>query len=96
MKEQLENYINDINNPNIQKKSPYDDPITKDEIMKAVKTLKNGKSTSSDLISNEMLKYGIHQLKEPLLKLFNIIFKEVFFSKTMEHKLHFFDTQKRR
>ena len=61
--------------------TPYDEPITQEEIIKAVKTLKNGKATSSDLISNEMLKHGTPQLLEPLIKLFNLIFEKGYFPK---------------
>ena len=48
--------------------------ITHDEILKPFKLLKNGKSSSVDYISNEMLKYGTETLVEPLHKLFNFIF----------------------
>ena len=41
---------------------------------KAVKSLKNGKASASDLISNEMIKYGMPVLLKPLHKLFNLIF----------------------
>ena len=81
IKDKLETHINNYKNPNNPNKSEFDEPINKEEIMKAIKTLKNGKSTSSDLISNEMLKYGIHQLIEPLLKLFNFIFEKGCFPK---------------
>jgi hypothetical protein len=45
-----------------------------DEILKAVHSLKNGKSASADLISNEMLKKAVPVLIKPLHKLFNFIF----------------------
>jgi hypothetical protein len=47
--------------------------ITIQEIKNAIKSLKNGKSTSMDLISNEMLKNGGNMLLKPLQKLFNFI-----------------------
>ncbi|CAG2231714.1 unnamed protein product [Mytilus edulis] len=37
----------------------FQEHITTSEIVKAIKSLKNGKSTATDLISNEMLKNGI-------------------------------------
>jgi hypothetical protein len=58
-----------------QSKSQLDEPSSKDEIFNAVKTLKGGKSTASNLISNEMLRYGIKHLIESLLKLLNLIFE---------------------
>jgi hypothetical protein len=50
-----------------------------DEILKAVHSLKNGKSASADLISNEMLKKAVPVLIKPLHKLFNFIFTNVLF-----------------
>jgi translation initiation factor RLI1 len=40
--------------------------ITSNEILKAIKTLKNGKSSSIDLISNEIIKNNTHILLESL------------------------------
>ena len=51
------------------------------EILKAAKALKNGKSAAGDLISNEMIKYGFPVLIEPILKLFNLIFEKGDFPK---------------
>ena len=48
--------------------------IDSKEICTAIKSLKNGKSTSNDLISNEMLKYGGPYIIKPIEKLFNFIF----------------------
>jgi hypothetical protein len=42
--------------------------ITVDEILKAIYSLKNGKSASADLISNEMLKKAVAVLLKPLHK----------------------------
>ena len=53
----------------------FDHNITPDEISKAIKLLKPGKSTSCDMISNEMLKYSGSCILKPLEKLFNFIFK---------------------
>ena len=55
--------------------------ITVDEILKAVYSLKNGKSASADLISNEMLKKAVPVLIKPLHKLFNFIFTNEKFPK---------------
>ena len=48
-------------------------PITLEEIQLAIKSLKLGKSSSSDLISNEMLKHGGYYIQKLLEKLFNFI-----------------------
>ena len=45
--------------------------FTLPEITEVIKKLKNNKSTSDDLISNEMLKNSGDQLQKLLLKLFN-------------------------
>lgn len=47
--------------------------ITNDEILEAINTLKNGKSASADMISNEMIKHAAVILLNPLNKLFNLI-----------------------
>ena len=47
--------------------------ITTNEIKAALKSLKNGNSSSMDMISNEMLKYGGSVMLKPLEKLFNFI-----------------------
>jgi hypothetical protein len=50
--------------------------ITSNEILKAIKTLKNRKSLSTDLISNEMINNITHTLPESLTKLFNFVFEK--------------------
>ena len=55
--------------------SVFNGKITSDEILKAIKTLKNNKSSAEDMIANEMLKNGTNILIKPLVKLFNIIFE---------------------
>ena len=50
-----------------------DFPISAKEVTKATKKLKKGKSSGSDSILNEMLKYGNFVLQPCLVKLFNII-----------------------
>ena len=47
--------------------------ITKEEISKCLHSLKNGKSSGLDCISNEMLKYGETSLLPCMLKIFNSI-----------------------
>ena len=49
--------------------------ITIEEIVTAIRLIKNGKGTSADMISNEMLKNAIPILIKPLHKLFNSIFE---------------------
>ena len=53
--------------------SDLDNLITKSELIKAIKRLKNNKSTSFDKISNEMLKHGLEPLSKSLLLIFNTI-----------------------
>ena len=62
---------------NTQFSSANDDlnkEINTNEIMKAIKSLKNGKSASGDNITNEMLKNGSSVFINALKKLFNYIF----------------------
>ena len=56
----------------------FNEPFQPNEILQAAKAHKNGKS---DLISNEMIRYGFPVLIEPILKLFNLIFEKGDFSK---------------
>lgn len=81
IEDKVNKFINNIDEPQTVNKTPYDDPIKPEEITKAIKTLKNGKSTANDLISNEMLKHGTPQLLEPLTKLFNLVFSKGHFPK---------------
>ena len=62
----LEIYAEDVESLNI--------PITKCEIKNSVKDLKMNKSTFSDNIGNEVIKYGYDTLEEPLAVLYNKIF----------------------
>ena len=50
-----------------------DNPISSDEILLAIKSSKNGKSSGPDLIINEMIKAGKETWTKPLLLLFNLI-----------------------
>ncbi|MCG8044774.1 MAG: reverse transcriptase domain-containing protein, partial [Candidatus Thiodiazotropha endolucinida] len=56
-----------------------DTEISVSEIIKGVKSLKNGKSSGPDLFLNEFIKYGINNLIEYLYVLFNKIFDTGFF-----------------
>ena len=64
----------DTHNSHLQE-SDLDDclnnPVTSEELDAAIKNLKNNKSVSCDLISNEMLKCSGSQLRSIILKLFN-------------------------
>ena len=44
-------------------------PITKNEVVNAIKTLKDGKSSGRHNISNEIIKYGGEALKNILMEL---------------------------
>lgn len=59
----------------------FDEDITLDEIKKAICCLRNGKSSSSDMISNEMIKNAVPSLLKPLHKLFNLVLKSGSFPK---------------
>jgi hypothetical protein len=50
-------------------------PISETEIRNATKKLKRNKSTYSDRIKNEILKYSINFMLEAYVKLFNLILK---------------------
>jgi hypothetical protein len=54
----------------------FNEPFQPNEILKAVKTLKNGKSAAGDLISNEMINYGFPVLIEPILILLILSLKK--------------------
>ena len=47
--------------------------ISNQEVLKAIKALKTGKSTGLDRISNDMIKTGQGALLSPLTKIFNLI-----------------------
>ena len=56
-----------------------DYPFTIKEIKSAIKSSRNGKSSSDDLVLNEMLKSGLNVLLPALCKLFNLVLNsEVF------------------
>ena len=51
--------------------SDLDQPITKEELLRCVKKLKNNKASGFDGICNEMLKCSMETLHQPFLVLFN-------------------------
>ena len=53
--------------------------ITHDEMSSTIKDLKNGKATFTDNIGNEALKHGHVYLKDSLLHLFNMVFRNAKF-----------------
>jgi hypothetical protein len=63
--------LNDLEKDKIFNELDY--IISEEEIMKAIKDLKNNKADGFDIIINEMLKCGQSVLVKPLSKLFNII-----------------------
>ena len=59
-------------------KDPFEElnaPFTENELKKAMKNLKNNKSTGADEILNEQIKISFPKMKNIFLKLFNIIFE---------------------
>ena len=81
--------------------SSLDFRITREEILTAVGKLKIGKAAGLDRIPNELLKYGMPHLVEPMHKLFNLVFSSSIFpdnwSISMIKPLHkggsFFETK---
>jgi hypothetical protein len=47
--------------------------IGTDEIIKGIKSLKNGKASGPDGICNELLRYSMNTMLEPLRKIFNLV-----------------------
>ena len=58
----------------------FEEPLTKKEILEAIKSLKNNKSTSFDMVSNEMLKASMPALLDPIFKLFSTMIKNSLYS----------------
>ena len=56
-----------------QLSTEMDNPVTKTELVRAIRFLKNNKATSFDKISNEMIKHGIERLSKCLLLIFNTV-----------------------
>ena len=62
--------------------SELDNPISIEEIDKAIKKLKNKKAAGLDGIRNEMIKTSSRFIKYPLEKLFNLILQSGIFPTT--------------
>ena len=58
--------MQEIKNNSFTSACDFNQEINTDEIIKAIMTLSNGKSTSPDLIANEMLKNGTTVILKPL------------------------------
>ena len=62
--------------PSLEKTKNFtelDFKIGKDEILKGLSNLKNGKACGPDGISNELLKHSVHAMLDPLQKIFNLV-----------------------
>jgi hypothetical protein len=68
--------INQTNNNNMMKVNDISVEISKEEVEKTLRSLKNRKSPGEDGITNELLKYGENELKSKLTKLVCKIFLE--------------------
>ena len=67
----------DVFEANINMQQPNDalnSPITKEEIEKAIKNLKNNKASGEDLIINEYLKHSAPKMIQLYVKIFNAVF----------------------
>ena len=69
--EELISFVNQNKNEFI---SELDDSFSDSDVMQAIKSLKNGKSSSFDIVTNEMLKHGANSLSRPLAVFFNAVF----------------------
>ena len=58
----------------------FEEPLKKSEILDAVKSLKNGKSTSFDSVSNEMIKASMPTLLDPIFQLFSTMISSSLYS----------------
>ena len=67
---EMENYVKNNCDSLV---SELDEPFSKEELKKVISCLKNNKSASFDLVTNEMLKASFPVLSEQLLALFNAI-----------------------
>ena len=79
--EEYSNLKNRLDNSERNDSDSFNKDISTEEILEAIRLLKNGKSASADLISNEMLKNATHIILQPLQKLFNLIFRTGSFPK---------------
>ena len=54
-----------------------DEPITMEEVKKAIQELRRGKAPGVDGVVNEVLKYGGEQMARALYLMFNVLFERV-------------------
>ena len=81
-KQIIEEFVSLKNNFNMSEViGDLNNEISTDEIIEAIRSIRNGKTVSTDLISNEMLKNAVPILIKPLQKLFNLILKNGTFPK---------------
>ena len=66
--------INQNNNRVRELNNIINAPITREEIEKAIKSLKNSKFSGDDYILNEYIKHSFESISDVYVKLFNIIF----------------------
>ena len=59
----------------------FEQPLTKKEVLDAVKCLKNNKSASFDLVSNEMIKASMPTLLDPIFEVFNTMIGNSMYTK---------------
>ena len=62
--------------PFIGNPCPLNQPVTADEITKALKSLKNGHAAGPDNINNELLKYAASVISTPLANIVNMMFEQ--------------------
>ena len=58
----------------------FQEPLKKSEILDAIKSLKNGKSSSFDLVTNEMIKASMPTLLDPVFQLFSTMISSSLYS----------------
>ena len=81
-KQIIEEFVSLKNNFNMSEViGDLNNETSTDEIIEAIRSIRNGKTVSTDLISNEMLKNAVPILIKPLQKLFNLILKNGTFPK---------------
>ena len=51
----------------------FEQPLTKKEVLDAIKSLKNNKSVSFDLVLNEMIKASMPTLLDPIFEVFSTV-----------------------
>lgn len=59
--------------------NPLDFPISSDELLQKIRSLKSNKSCGPDRIRSEMLKHSTPEMQSAMLKLFNLVLSSGFF-----------------